>query len=336
MVYKMSDAPLWLTEADVTRCMDLGAAIDALETVLAVTGIGAGETMGKTHLMVGKNDVLQAIGGSVPSEGICGTKTWVNVGGRSQTVMLLFSLFDGALKCVVEATALGQMRTAAMTGLGTKFLCAGDVTEMAIIGTGKQALPQIAACMAVRPITKVRIFSRSAQRREALAAAAAAFPGLEAVPAASLQEAADGVPLITLCTNATEAFFGSSLAAKGAHINAIGAIVPGRVEFTPDIFPRCTMIAVDSVDGVRELSREFMDYFGAGKDNWDKVVPISAVMGESRQRPEDADLTLFKAMGMGLADLAVAIEVLKRNEGAVGAHLLPERIKKQLPLDKGK
>jgi alanine dehydrogenase len=121
------------------------------------------------------------------------------------------------------------------------------------------------------------------------------------------------------------------MAASGAHINAIGAIVPGRVEFTEDIFPRCDLIAVDTLDGVRALSREFMDYFGGGKGNWDKVFPISAVMGESRRRPEDADLTLFKAMGMGLADIAVAIEVLKRND-AHAAHRLPERIKSQLPL----
>ena len=329
----MSYAPVWLTEADVTASLDLNAAIRALERVLAVTGASAGETMGKTHLMVGANDALQAIGGSVPSEGICGTKTWVNVGGKSQTVVLLFSLTDGALKCVVEATALGQMRTAAMTGLGTKWLCAEDVAEMAIIGTGKQALPQIAACLAVRPIKRVRIYSRTAARREALAEeATATFPGLDAVPSASLEEAADGARLITLCTNATEAFFGSSLAAPGAHINAIGAIVPGRVEFTEDIFPRCAAIAVDTLEGVRTLSREFMDSFGAGKDNWDKVVPISAVMSESRRRPEDADLTLFKAMGMGLADLAVAIEVLKRNEREGTAHRLPERIKMQLPL----
>ena len=328
----MSDAPLWLTEADVTRCMDVGAGIDALETVLAVTGEGVGKNMNKTHLMVGANDVLQAIGGAVPSEGLCGTKTWVNVGGKSQTLLLLFSLTDGALKCVVEATALGQMRTAAMTGLGTKWLAPEGATEMAIIGTGKQALPQIAACLAVRPIKKVRIYSRTAASREALAEEAAIFPGLEAVAAASLEGACDGVPLITLCTNATEAFFGASMAAKGAHINAIGAIVPGRVEFTEDIFPRCSMIAVDTLDGVKAMSREFMDYFGAGKDNWDKVVPISAVMGESRRRPADADLTLFKAVGMGLADIAVAIEVLKRNEIEGAAHKLPERIKMQLPL----
>jgi len=329
----MSELPLWLTEADVTGCIDLPAAIDALETVLSVTGDGAGENMDKTHLMVGRNDVLQAIGGAVPSEGICGTKTWVNVGGKSQTVMLLFSLEDGTLLGVVEATALGQIRTAAMTGLGTKWLCAEGVSEMAIIGTGKQALPQIAACRAIRPIEKVHIFSRTETRREELVKKTAeTFPGLEVVDANSLEKATDGVPLVTLCTNATEPFFNASMVAAGAHINAIGAIVPGRVEFTEDIFPRCTRIAVDTVDGVKELSREFMDYFGAGKESWEKVVPISAVMGESLHRPEDADLTLFKAMGMGLADLAVAIEILKRNYDAEGAHRLPERVKMQLPL----
>ena len=158
------------------------------------------------------------------------------------------------------------------------------------------------------------------------------FPGLEAVDAGSLERATDGVPLVTLCTNATEPFFHASMAAAGTHINAIGAIVPGRVEFTEDVFPRCARIAVDTLDGVKELSREFMDYFGAGRESWEKVVPISAIMGESLHRPEDADLTLFKAMGMGLADLVVAIEILKRNYGAEGAHRLPGRVRMQLPL----
>ena len=43
-------------------------------------------------------------GASVAGAGLCGTKTWVNVGGKSQTVLVLFSLEDGALRAVVEAT----------------------------------------------------------------------------------------------------------------------------------------------------------------------------------------------------------------------------------------
>src|SRR5262245_5176731 len=160
--------PIWLTEADVTASIDLAGAIGALERVLAAEADGQATNMTKAHVMVGPNDALQAIGGAVAAQQVCGTKTWVNVAGKSQTVLILFSLVDGSLRAVIEATALGQIRTAAMTGVGTKWLAPEGAREMAIIGTGKQALPQIAAVAAVRPIRRVRIFSRKAENREAL------------------------------------------------------------------------------------------------------------------------------------------------------------------------
>jgi alanine dehydrogenase len=329
----MTQSALWLTEADVTASIDLAGAVGALERVLAAEAVDEAHNMGKTHLMVGANDVLQALGGAVAAEGICGTKTWVNVAGRSQTVLILFSLIDGSLRAVVEATALGQIRTAAMSGVGTKWLAVEGATEMAIVGTGKQALPQIAAVAAVRPIKKVRIFSRNEEHRNVLAAAARAkFPEIEIVVATSLRDATRHAPIITLCTNATEPFFSADMAAPGTHINAVGAIVPARAEFTGDVFPRCGAIAVDTVDGVKELSREFIDYFGSGSAPWDRVQPISAVIQRGNRRPADADLTLFKAMGMGIADLAVASEVLNRIEARGAGHQLPERIRMELPL----
>lgn len=325
--------PLWLTEADVTSSLDLGSAIRALERVLAAEARGEASNMTKTHLMVGDNDVLQAFGGAVASEGLCGTKTWVNVRGKSQTVLVLFSLEDGSLRAVIEATALGQIRTAAMTGVGTEWLAPADATEMAIIGTGKQSLPQIAAVLAVRPVRRVRIFSRQAENRARIVAALREkFPAVEAVSAASLEEAVRDVPIITLCTNATQPFFNAGMAAPGSHINAVGAIVPNRAEFTEDVFARCTSIAVDTLDGVKELSREFIDNFGSGREPWQRVQPISQVVQTGRKRPPGADLTLFKAMGMGIADIAVAIEVLKAAEARNLGQRLPERVRQELPL----
>ena len=40
--------------------------------------------------------------------------------------------------------------------------------------------------------------------------------------------------------------------------------------------------------------------------------PLSAVVAEGKGRPSGADLTLFKAMGMGISDLALGIEILRR------------------------
>ena len=75
--------PLWITEADVTAVMSLPEAIGALERILALEAAGKAANLPKTHLMVGPNDAMHAIGASVAGAGLCGTKTWVNVGGKS-------------------------------------------------------------------------------------------------------------------------------------------------------------------------------------------------------------------------------------------------------------
>ncbi len=323
----MSVAPIWITEADVTAMMTLPDAIAALERVLAMEAAGAAANMPKTHLMVADNDAMHAIGASVAGSGLCGTKTWVNVGGKSQTVLVLFSLEDGRLRAVVEATALGQMRTAAMTGVGTRRLAAEDARCLALIGTGKQALPNAAACAAVRAVEEIRVFSRRAEARAALAARIEEEIGVRAVAAASVEEAVAGAPIVTAITNATAPFLSAAMIAPGAHINAMGAILPVRVEFAQDVFARCGVIAVDTVEGVRALSAEFRERFGEDAAAWDAVRPISRLIAENARRPAGCDLTLFKAVGMGMSDLALGIEVLKRAEAGGRGAPVPERVR---------
>jgi alanine dehydrogenase len=322
-----SSAPYWFTERDVTSLISLPEAIDALERILALEAKGQGVNMTKTHVMVGKNDMLQALGASVAGAGLCGTKTWVNVAGKSETVLILFSLEDGSLRAVFEATALGQTRTAAMTGVGTRRLAAADADELALIGSGKQALPQVAAIAAVRKLKHVRVHSRRPEAREAFAQSVRDALGLKVTAVATLEDCVCDAPIVTLVTNAQEPFFTSAMAARGSHINAMGAIIPVRAEFTQDIFPRCAVVAVDSVDGVRELSAEFRQQYGDDDGKWRAVKPISEIVAGNLSRPAGADLTLFKAMGMGLSDLAMAIELLARAEKRGDVHQLEARVK---------
>jgi ornithine cyclodeaminase len=117
------------------------------------------------------------------------------------------------------------------------------------------------------------------------------------------------------------------MVARGSHLNAMGAIVPARCEFTQDVLGRCDMIAVDSIASVRELSSEFRERFGDDQNAWNTVRPISDLIAHDLTRPADSDLTLFKAMGMGISDLALGIEVLARAEKRGGATTLPERVR---------
>jgi ornithine cyclodeaminase len=323
----MATSPIWITEAVVVSLISLPEAVEALERILAMEAEGGAANMPKTHLMVGENNAMHALGASVAGAGLCGTKTWVNVAGKSSTVVVLFDLEDGALRAVIEATALGQMRTAAMTGVGTKRMAPKGADEMAIVGTGKQSLTQIAACAAVRPLKSVRVSSRNPETRARFVEAANSRFEFQITAAATLEDAVRDVPIVTLITNATEAFFTPDMVAAGTHINAMGAIVPARVEFTADVFPRADMVAVDSLRGVRDLSAEFRDYYGDDEDAWAAVRPISALIKDDYERPGNADLTLFKAMGMGISDLALGAEILARAGKQGAGHALPERVR---------
>ena len=228
---------------------------------------------------------------------------------------------------MIEATALGQMRTAAMTGVGTARLAREDARRLALIGTGKQALPNAAACAAVRDIEEIRVYSRRLEARTDLAARIEDELGIPATPAASVEEAVADAPIVTAITNATEPFLSAPTIAPGAHVNAMGAIVPIRVEFTQDVFERCGVVAVDTVEGVRALSAEFRERFGDDDARWETVRPISRLIAEDMRRPAGCDLTLFKAVGMGMSDLALGIEVLARAEAEGLGAPLPERVR---------
>jgi alanine dehydrogenase len=323
----MASAPIWITEADVVGLISLPEAIDALEQTLALEAKDQAANLPKTHLMVAANDAMHALGASVAGEGVCGFKTWINVQGKSETTMTLFSTEDGTCLAVIEATALGQMRTASVTGVGTKRLAAAGANDMGIVGTGKQSLPQIAAVHAVRRLKEVRVSSRNRETRQKFAEHVTATLGIPTRAVETLEEAVTDTPLVTLITNSTEAFLTADMLARGSHLNAMGAIVPSRAEFTNDVFARADLIAVDSLRSVSDLSTEFRTHYGEDETAWKEVRTISSVIAGNQTRPDNADITLFKAMGMGISDLALAVEILKRARAANKGHKLPDRVK---------
>lgn len=306
---------LWISEAEVVRAISLPDAIDALERGLALEAQGRAVNMEKTHLLWGEGHTLHAIGATVDGEQAVGTKTWAHTAGGATPLLLLWDSESGRLRAVIEAFALGQMRTAAVTGVATRWMARPEARVLGQVGAGKQALTQVAAVCAVRPIEEVRVFSRNAARRAAFAEQVrAAGLGADVVESDSTAACLANADVATLVTRARAPFAGAVELAPGTHLNAIGAISPEREEFRQDVFGRCGLIAADSVASVRRLSKEFRTRFGDDESAWEAVRPLSALVASGEGRPADADLSLFKAMGMGISDLAVGLAVLREAE----------------------
>jgi ornithine cyclodeaminase len=121
---------------------------------------------------------------------------------------------------------------------------------------------------------------------------------------------------------------------RGAHLNAVGAIAPDREEFAQDVFARAEAVAVDNLAGVQKLSREFITRYGSG--DWSQVKPLSQLIAAGRRRGSGADLSLFKAMGMGISDLALGAELVRRaREQGVGRTVAqPKKAKPRLTVER--
>lgn len=324
---------LWISEAEAAGLVDMKAAITALDETLRLEAAGEAANMTKTH-SAWPGGSLHAIGAVARRDGAAVTKTWVNTPRGSTPLVLLFDAPAGRLLAVLEAFALGQLRTSGICGIATRVLAREDARTLAIIGTGEQALPQVAAVAAVRPLALVRVFSRDAGRRTAFARRVEETLRIEATAASSVAEAVRGADIVTLVTRATEPFLQAAMVERGAHVNAVGAITPERAEFEPDLLDRCTVVAVDNIPQVQSLSREFMTYFTSDGRDWSRVVPLSAFLAGGRRRPKDADLTMFKAMGMGLSDLAVALWCYRAATAHGIGRSLPHPARAPLPLDR--
>jgi len=314
----MAGDALWITEAEVVQLMDLGEAITSLETALREEARGEAQNMAKTLLQYGKNN-LHAIGARLGN--LVGTKTWTHTQGGTCPLLLLWSAEDGSLAAVIEAFALGNMRTGGISGVAAKWMAREDAAVMAIAGAGKQALAQVGTMLAVRNIRRLQIYSPRAESRDAFAAAVAEQFGIETAGCASMEEACRGAHIVTLVTRAAQPFLEARMLERGAHLNAVGAIAPDREEFAQDVFGRATLVAVDYVPGVQQLSREFMTRYAA---SWDAVKPLSALIASGRKRGAQDDVSLFKAMGMGISDLALGTELLKRARGQGAGRTIPQ------------
>ena len=320
---------LWIREAEVVELIALPDAIEAVDAGYRAEATGSVSGMLKTHAKWAGHNTLHALGGVSADWGIVGTKTWAHTSGGACPLLILFNAETGALEAIIEAFALGQMRTASATGVATRVMSSHHSRHLAQIGTGKQSLAQVAAVLAVRPIDLVTVYSPTKENREAFADRVQEQLGVNAAAVGSIAEATKGADIVTTATRATSPFLGLADLESNAHVNAIGAITPERMELQADVVEGASRRAADNVEVALRLSPEYGQFKDRMAENW--IEPLSAVLeaDEGWRRP---GISVFKAMGTGLADLSVGRLVLERaREAGVGRKLdQPERASPRL------
>jgi len=320
----------YLSEHDVVAVLDMPRAIDALADTLTEQAHGRARNLPKT-LATWNGGSMHALGSvSLSAAGVCGFKTWVHAKKGGGSVFTLFDVETARLLAVIEARALGMLRTAAITGLATRAMAPPDARTAALIGTGPQAVTQLVALDAVRCLDRVRVYSPTPEKRAAFVARLAPRYRFTLEEASSVAQALDGAQIVTLVTRAEEPFVQADLLRDCRHLNAVGAILPSRAEFAQDVFDLAQAVVVDDVENVRRNSRELRTHYGDDDRAWASVTPLSDWLIQEPGPMPATGLRLFKSMGMGLSDLALARVVLAEAEQRGLGQVLPAQTRENL------
>jgi len=247
-----------------------------------------------------------------PAHGYLGMKLYTVVKGVARFVVPLFSSKTGEMSALIEADALGQIRTGAASGVATKYLANSSARTACIIGTGYQARTQLEAVAAVRPLQRVRAFGRDPERRAKFCTEMSARIGLAVEPANSCEEAVRGAEIIITATSATKVVLEGAWLTPGVHINAMGANWPQKRELDAAAVDRADVVAVDSIEQSRMEAGDLVQAFGDAAQRWDAVRELGGIVaGKIPGRTSANQITLFKSNGIATWDLAAAARVFE-------------------------
>jgi ornithine cyclodeaminase/alanine dehydrogenase-like protein (mu-crystallin family) len=241
---------------------------------------------------------------------------------QHQGGVLLFDGETGALRAVVDASAVTATRTAAVSAVATRALARQDARRLAILGSGVQARSHLEAMGVAGSFDGARVWSRTTEHARALAAdARAPFP-VEVVETA--EEAVRDADVVVTATSSHEPIVRREWLAPGAHVNAVGSSIPKARELDAETVAAAALFA----DARESMLNEAGDYLFAVREAGIGPNHIRAELGEvligSRDgRRSDAELTVFKSLGLAAEDLAAAEHVYARAQAAGAGSAVP-------------
>ncbi|HYD58808.1 MAG TPA: ornithine cyclodeaminase family protein [Noviherbaspirillum sp.] len=296
-----------ITNAQVSELLGTREAIDVMRRAFRQYG-ESGQMQERVRIDCG-NTKLSMMGAILPGLSAAGAKVYTTINGKFTFAILLFSTVDGSLLAALEGDAMTEFRTAAASAVAADILSRKNARTLGIIGTGVQAKAHVAAMLLIREFTEVLV--AGIDRPQEFAARTAEEFGIRCSVATAAEVAARSDILVTATRSATPLFNGNDVK-QGAFVAAIGASKADCREIDDRLVRRAAHIVVEWKQQARKEAGDLL-LCDESCFNWDDVLELADVAaGSVAVQRDDRDVILYKAIGVGLEDIALAEHVYTR------------------------
>jgi alanine dehydrogenase len=298
--------PIYLKEADVLEFLDMPSCLQALRDAFAQEAKGQANIVPRTRWPFGSVR-LNVMGGGERASKRFAVKSY---GGGPFHVLLYQE--DKGLLAIIEANALGAIRTGAASGVATEKMARPGAGKVALIGTGRQARTQVLALKAIGMLNELSIAARDRAKLDAFCSQIAKELGAPVRATPSVERAVGGADIVVTATGSAEPVLKYAWLSPGTHVNAMGANAANRRELDPECVMKAGLIVTDNIDQAKMEAAEFIDLAKTGLFDWARVKPLHQIVTGPKIAHTGKGHTLFKSLGVGLEDVAAASVVYDR------------------------
>ncbi|MES1950502.1 ornithine cyclodeaminase [Salinisphaera sp. S4-8] len=226
---------------------------------------------------------------------------------------LLCDADTGKHLALIDGDQITARRTAAASALGASYLARGDASELLVLGAGRIGSLMAPAYASVRPIQRVRVWNPTTANADRLVRQLN-DDGFDARVATDLEAAVRTADCVVGATLSTEPLIRGAWLQPGVHVDLIGSFSPVMREADDELFKR---------------GRVFVDVYGALHESGDLIEPLRSgalaeadiqadlaglCRGDHPGREHRDDITVFKAVGTALEDLASATLIYEASQ----------------------
>ena len=232
-----------------------------------------------------------------------GTKRKINIFAK----VLINDIDSGKLLAILDGETLTAIRTAAVTGVATKYLSPTYSRIAAFIGCGNQTLRQIEAVLSVRDIETIKLFDLSEERANKLKDELNYLEVRQGSPVEievcnDLENCLWDSDIVTTLTPSRKPFIKHRFLKPVVHINAVGADAEGKRELDECVLANVDLVSYD----------EWVQCSHSGEIQYAKRNKISQIwcpiaeVVQGRIAKDSCKTTLFDATGLAIEDVATA------------------------------
>lgn len=290
-----------ISDAMVDKVVNADDARNVLQD--AFLALGEGQAAMQTRMRTDAGGVkLSTLGAVLPTQGVTGAKVYTTIEGRFTFVILLFSTRDGRPLATFDAGAITRIRTAACSVLAAQALALPGARVLGLYGAGTQGVEhavQMSRTLGVRQILVHDPYAPADIERR-----------LASLTGVTVQrETPDGIAaaadiIVTASRSQTPLFSGASVR-PGTFIAAIGSSLPTTRELDDSLLKRAAGIVVEWRPQAMQEAGDLL-LADPSLSIGSKISEFSDLLAGRVARKAADEIHLYKAVGVGLEDIALA------------------------------